>query len=220
MCMCMASECSFVTSMFHPFFDTGLPHIHGSGGALDLHSRSAMLKPLLIAVALRGIACLRVPTTSIPCFQLQRARVLMSEMFPLPPDATLDQCMKHSSRLCGQLSSRELTDPDIELGPLAAFLIAGSAADTISQLQACNEPLGGLLQEEARTLRLALLQRLAMMNSMSALQRLALVTTGTPAEADLARWDAACDAWGYGAEDLEELLDKLEPAAAVGEKAQ
>ena len=49
-----------------------------------------------------------------------------------------------------------------------------------------------------------------MMNSFSALQRLAMFQGGPPAEADVVRWNLACDSWSYGAEELEELLDKLD----------
>ena len=60
-----------------------------------------------------------------------------------------------------------------------------------------------------------ILQQLAGMNSFSALQRLAMLKGSPPSEGDLARWSMACDAWGYDAEDLELLLDKVDPAAGT-----
>ncbi|KAL1520764.1 hypothetical protein AB1Y20_022330 [Prymnesium parvum] len=139
--------------------------------------------------------------------------VCMTETFPLPPDASYAECLKHAPSVCRQLADGAFCDSDHHLGPMAAFLASSTAAETIIQLQAAGEPLGDALRKEARALQFALLQRLTLLNSFSALKRLALLQSAPPSEVDVARWTAACEAWGYEAEELEELLDKLEPAA-------
>lgn len=135
-------------------------------------------------------------------------------MFPLTPHSTYEDCVEHAPSICTQLEAGKFTDAEYHLGPMAAFFISPGASDTISQLQTAGEPLGGLLQGEAKALRFVLLQQLTMLNSFSALKRLALLQGATPAESDLNRWRSACDAWNYGAEELEELLDKLEMVAS------
>lgn len=152
---------------------------------------------------------------------LKRAasHVAMTHMFPLSPESTYADCLTHSSHICEQVQASAFDDAEIHLGPMAAFLCSSNAADILSQLQAADEPLGDVLVKEARALRFALLQRLTALNSLSALQRLAALKGKQPLEIDVARWNVACDVWGYEAEELEDLLDKLEPSCSPGESS-
>lgn len=168
---------------------------------------------LLVVLSSPALICLR-PSFDVRTIPRRLCRAKMTDMFPLTPEATFDQCLQHAPSICSKIEAGAFTDADYHLGPMAAFFISPNAPDTLAQLQAANEPLGPLLQREARALRFVLLQQLTMLNSFSALKRLALLQGATPPDRDVSRWRSACDSWNYGAEELEELLDKLETVIA------
>ena len=90
------------------------------------------------------------PAASRPAFL-----AVQDGMFPLRPDATLEQCLDVAPQLCSAIKAGEFSDADLHLGPLALFISGSNGLRCVEQLEAADSPLGKLLREEARDLRFA-----------------------------------------------------------------
>ena len=55
-------------------------------------------------------------------------------LFTLPPDAPLERCLEYAPSICDHLKAGEYTDPELHLGPMAAFLGGESAPNVISSM--------------------------------------------------------------------------------------